>query len=749
MSRFAFFSRLKIAHKLPAVIIGAALAAALAVGVMNYVTARDRILGMEDKSLSAILDARKAAFARQLEVIEQDVVLQAADSTVLHGLESLEYGWRQFGDDPGPTLQKLYITDNPNPAGKKDELLRASDESDYSQAHARIHPHFRSLVKKRGYYDVFLIDANGNVVYTMFKEADYATNLLTGKWKDSDIAAAFKVVRANPKAGRVVFTDFQSYAPSNGDPASFIAAPVLGSDGKFAGVLAFQMPVDAINATMQEKSGLGETGEAFIVGRDFLMRSNSRFSKESTILKRKVENVAVRSALDGRRGVTEAADFRGRASLVAYLPFDFVGVRWAFVAEKSMDEVMAPVVAMRNQALTGTGITIAILALIGLFFARSLVRPIAAMTAAMGRLAGGDKATEIPARNRRDEIGEMAAAVQVFKDGMIENERLQAESREAERRTQEEERRREEENRAAEARTAEERRLAEERAQAERRKAMLELADSFESSVGAVIQSVTTSAVQMESAAQSMTSTAEETNRQSAAVAAAAEQATANVQAVASAAEELASAVREVGRQVEQSTSITQNAVEEAKKTNARVQGLAEAAQKIGEVVNLINDIASQTNLLALNATIEAARAGEAGKGFAVVASEVKSLANQTAKATEEIGAQIGAIQGSTAEAVQAIQGIGSTIAKVSEIASAIASSVEEQNAATSEIAGNATQAAAGTQEVAGNITGVNRAAAETGTAATEVLSSARALKDQATVLKTAVDEFLDRVRAA
>ena len=750
MSRIASFApRLKIAHKLPAIIIGSALVAALAVGGANYITGRAHILAMDKTSLSGILAARMATFSRQLDVIEQDLALQAADPNVLHGLQSLEYGWHQFGNNPGPTLQKLYITDNPNPAGKKDAMLRAGDESDYTIAHAGIHPHFRALVKTRGYGDVFLIDPTGNVVYTTYKEPDYATNLLTGRWKNSGISKTFKALRADPRPGRIAYTDFESYAPSGGVPASFIAAPILDKAGKFVGALAFQMPINAINATMQDKSGLGATGQTYIVGRDLLMRSDSRFLKEPTILRRKVDNAAVRDALEGRGGVTNITDYRGRDALVAYAPFDFHGVRWAFVAEKEMAEVMKPVVEMRNDAVVGTGIVIAVLALLGLLFARSLVRPIAAMTAAMGRLAGGDKETEIPARDRRDEIGQMAAAVQVFKDGMIENERLLAERQTAERHAQEEKHRRDEETREAEARAAEERRLAEGRAQAERRKAMLELADSFESSVGAVIELVTSSAAQMESAAQSMTSTAEETNRQSAAVAAAAEQATANVQAVASAAEELASTVREVGRQVEQSTSISGTAVEEAKKTNARVQGLAEAAQKIGDVVNLINDIAAQTNLLALNATIEAARAGEAGKGFAVVASEVKSLANQTAKATEEIGTQIGAIQGSTDEAVQAIQGIGSTIAQVNEIASAIAASIEEQSAATSEIAGNASQAAAGTQEVSGNISGVNRAATETGSAATQVLSSARALKDQATVLKSSVEQFLERVRAA
>ena len=278
--------------------------------------------------------------------------------------------------------------------------------------------------------------------------------------------------------------------------------------------------------------------------------------------------------------------------------------------------------------------------------------------------------------------------------------------------------------------------------------AQVALADNFEANVKGIVESVSSSATEMQGSAQSMSSTAEETSRQSTAVAAASEEASTNVQTVASAAEELSNSVEEVGRQVGQSNKIAQNAVEEAQRTNDKVQGLAEAAQKIGEVVNLINDIASQTNLLALNATIEAARAGEAGKGFAVVASEVKSLANQTAKATEEIAAQIGAIQAATTDAVSAIQGIGSTIGEISEISTAIATAVEQQSAATKEIAANVQQAAAGTQEVSENISGVTQAASETGEAAGQVLGAAQELSKQSEALREQVDSFLIEVRA-
>ncbi len=351
---------------------------------------------------------------------------------------------------------------------------------------------------------------------------------------------------------------------------------------------------------------------------------------------------------------------------------------------------------------------------------KSITVPVKEMTSTMAMLAQGNLQVDVPALENRDEIGEMAQAVQVFKNNAIEVERLKSEQI------------------AQECRAAE-----------EKKRSMNQLADGFESSVKHVVSAVSSAARQLQHTAQSMSANADQTNRQCTVVAAAAEQASANVQTVASATEELTSSINEISRQVSESTKIGSNAVEEADRANATVNGLSEAAQKIGEVVNLINNIASQTNLLALNATIEAARAGEAGKGFAVVASEVKNLANQTAKATEEIQAQVGQMQSVTGSTVDAIKSITGTIRRMSEIATTIASAVEEQGAATREIARNVSEASKGTQEVSSNISGVAQAAGETGRGAGETLSAADNLSTQSENLSLEVERFISKVRQA
>jgi methyl-accepting chemotaxis protein len=346
-------------------------------------------------------------------------------------------------------------------------------------------------------------------------------------------------------------------------------------------------------------------------------------------------------------------------------------------------------------------------------------KPLSGSIENLNRLSQGDLTIDITGGARGDEIGDIARALQVFKDTALAAEEMRAQQ-------------------------------AEEQRAKERRQAVIDgLIKNFDDTMSSELTQLTSASTELQATAQSMSSTAEETSRQATAVAAASEQASANVQTVAAAADELSASVAEISRQVEQSTHIAGQAVADAERTDAAVRILAEAAQKIGAVVGLINEIASQTNLLALNATIEAARAGEAGKGFAVVASEVKNLATQTAKATDDISAQITGMQSSTDEAVSAIKGISNIIGQMSEITTTIASAVQEQGAATQEIARNVQQAAQGTQDVSTNIGGVTQAAGETGAASTQVLGTASTLSRQADTLRSSVTQFLDGVRSA
>ncbi len=379
---------------------------------------------------------------------------------------------------------------------------------------------------------------------------------------------------------------------------------------------------------------------------------------------------------------------------------------------------------------------------IRLIFGRVITRPLTSMTAAMRRLAAGDNGVDIPRQDRADEIGEMAGAVQVFKENAIARKRLETEQMAQDERVAEE-------KRLAEQRELAQRRAADDRAAAERKAAMRNLADDFEQAIGEIVRKVSSASTDLESTATTLTKTADVTQELSGSVAAASEVASTKMQTVAAATEEMASSIMEISRQVQESAAISGDAVRQAGNTDARIGQLAQAAGRIGDIVKLITAIAEQTNLLALNATIEAARAGDAGKGFAVVAQEVKALATQTAKATDEIGAQIASMQNATHDSVAAIKEIGGTIGRVSEIAATIAAAVEEQTATTREIARNVQEAAQGTSQVATTIGDVNRGAGETGSASARVLTSAQSLASESNHLKIEVEKLLATVLAA
>jgi methyl-accepting chemotaxis protein len=397
-------------------------------------------------------------------------------------------------------------------------------------------------------------------------------------------------------------------------------------------------------------------------------------------------------------------------------------VKKATADNTELEAVAARRIAMFSYMVWGVSGVVALIIVLGIAgIAMGVVRPVVRMTSAVSQMAAGNLDIVIPGAQRADEIGDMAKAIGVVRENAERKARDEAEAR-----------------------------IKQDTIAAERRKAdMIKLADDFEGAVGEIIETVSSASTELEASAGTLTSTAERAQELTTMVAAASEEASTNVQSVASATEELTSSVNEISRQVQESARMANEAVNQARTTNDRVSELSKAAARIGDVVELINTIAGQTNLLALNATIEAARAGEAGRGFAVVASEVKALAEQTAKATGEIGQQITGIQGATQDSVNAIKEISSTIEKLSEISSTIAAAVEEQGAATQEISRNVQQAAQGTQQVSSNITDVQRGASETGSASSQVLSAAQSLSGDSNRLKLEVGKFLNTVRAA
>jgi methyl-accepting chemotaxis protein len=709
------WSRFKLKTKIPAAIVGFSVLVGVGVGAASYLTASKAVTrGAEDRLLT-VAESRREQLRLYLSTIEEDLRVIAGSPTTQQAILDLSAGFNALPGDPTSTLKRAYIEDNPNPLGSKHLLDQASTGTDYDAAHGTYHPWFLDVLTSRGYYDIFLFDAAGDLVYTVFKEEDFATNFSErgGEWRDTGLGQAFRASSAGD-AGSVSFFDFAAYAPSHGAPASFISTPVF-RDGRRIGVLAFQMPIDSINMIMSEMSGLGETGETLIVGADHLLRNDSRFSEADDILASEVRSASVEAALNGEIRISAASDYRDRPMTHVAAPLTFHGAEWAILAVQDQEEVNAPLGALRNAMALASLLLCGLAAAGGFMLAQTITKPMGRIVEAMSRLAKGDTSLELEQTKRADEIGEMTQAVEVFRRNALERERLEAAER-----------------------------ASNERQKLQARKEAV--VAKFRGVIANVQSSLSSEMVSLKSSAATLVGVAQSATGEAEAAKTSSDRASASAQTVATATEELSASIREIASQAQQASSTVDRSTQIAARTDADVSGLAASAEKISEIVELIRSIADQTNLLALNATIEAARAGDAGKGFAIVAQEVKSLANQAAGATEQIAELIGSLQSSTGAAVGAIRSITESIAEIQSLVTNIASAVEEQDAATNEIAQAIAQVSGDSSQVAGAVASVAESIERTSEEAGSVTNASGRLDKASLQLADAVAEFLNGI---
>jgi len=700
-------SRMQISKKLPLIMIGLTAINVFAVtSLQQYLIYKDTVADTE-KQLGDYQKATKEEIASYLKNIQQEATALASHPETQNFIKAFE-----AARTPAAPAQI-------QPSDGTGYYTPAAPATPAPVADAKYDGWLRNFQKIRDYSDIILINKGGDVVYSAAKAADYNTNVTSGPAKDTDLARVFGDTNANARPDFVAYTDFRAYAPHNNTVVSFMAAPVLDEQGQYAGALVFQISAEKINAIVAQSADLGEKVSMYIVGQDHLMRTNDRFSAAPTMLVAKKEDAAVAKALNNEEGATIINDAATKDQIVtAYTPIEFNGVRWAMVTELPMSSVMGEFQKIQKMSIICSLSILFVIALISIWYSKRLTDPIHKMVDSMKTLADGNNTITIPSLERHDEIGDMAKAVQVFKENGLEMERLEVET---------------EKNKV--------------RAEEEKKASMHRLADDFDARTSSVISSLTAAARQMQQTAEKMTDASDRTSEVSSAVAAAATQADANVQTVAAATEELTASAREISQQINMVANMAGNASEEAQVTSKEVQNLQEMAVSVGDVVGAIKAIAEQTNLLALNATIEAARAGEAGKGFAVVADEVKKLANETAQKTEEIDERVTRIQNAINSSVKAMDKIISNVKNIDEATTSVTAAVEEQNAATGEIGRSVAEASAGTQQVSHNIVTVQENAYQTGEASKTVLDAAGELSKLSVELRDQVGRFLSEIR--
>ena len=693
--------KLRIAQKLPLAMVVSALLVSAGVGTASYLIGSSTVDQMSVRQMQTVADARAKAFRTFLEAIETDVVNTGAADLTFAALRDLSVGWGQLATakpplDPVATLRNSYIDANPNPQGLRQALDTPVGEgikkNSYDFQHVKAHPIFRRQMEQRGYADMFLLDLKGNLIYSVMKNDDYARNFAEGgDLADTGLGRAYRAALALTEPGQVAFEDVSFYAPGSG-PASFLATPIFDQRKKLMGVLAVEMPVAPVNAMMQDTANLGETGESFFVGDDYLMRSDSSHSPENDILATRYENPIVTAALAGEEGVGVTTDYRGMRMIATATPVEFNGARWAMVTTISEAEAFAPVAEMRNTMLMiGAGLLL-LAAGAGWLFSRTVTRPLSRLTGTMDALAAGNLDVEVEGAHRSDEIGAMAKAVQVFRENairvgeMTEGERTASQQRRVERAAMMGQLQRAfgevvdaaiagdfSKRVTADFPDAElnvlagsvnelvstvERGLGEtgevlgalahadltRRVEGYYEGAFLQLktdtnavADKLSDIVGQLKQTsrgLKTATGEILSGANDLS---ERTTRQAATIeetSAAMERLASTVIANAGRADDASNTAAGVTRTAEEGGAVMMKATE-------AMERITQSSGKISNIIGMIDDIAFQTNLLALNASVEAARAGDAGKGFAVVAVEVRRLAQSAANASSEVKALI------------------------------------------------------------------------------------------------------------
>lgn len=593
-------------------------------------------------------------------------------------------------------MQYEYIAANPNPLGEKDKLDSPDNPnpSEYNSLHEKYHPAFRDFLYRFGYYDVFICDTQGRIVYSVFKELDYATSLTSGPYAKSNLAATFREVM-NLSDDEYALSDFRPYTPSYEAPACFTGSPIY-DNGKLIGAAIFQVPVAKVNTVMTDRTGLGKQGESYLVGPDGIMRSDSFLDPANRSLDNAFRNPeqgtidtqAARLALSGKEGfLSDSTNYMGTPVLSRYGQLQLGGLTWGMITEMPTAEALSSVSEMEQYTasanfwfllLNGLGVlgVSAIVAGLAYVLSGRIVAPIQEVVGVTHAIADGDLSARLQ-MNRKDEIGDMATSL----------------------------------NRALD-------RLSDSIGRISRSAQTLNNASrNMTNDASALSNDVSTS----RSRSQSVARSAEELSGTIQGMSSSAEQMTSSMRTVAASVEQMTQTISEIASNAERSASVAKEASELATISNEQVADLGNAADEIGKVIEVIQDIAEQTNLLALNATIEAARAGEAGKGFAVVATEVKELAKQTGAATDDIRQRIEGIQQSTGKAISSIREISEVVAKVNMVASTIASAVEEQNVTTREMARHIGETATSAEGVSSAVANTSRSTKDISSSITEV----------------------------
>lgn len=682
-------TNLKLNMKLPLAFAGVALSVGILMGSIGLSSATSTLIETLSDKLTTISQSRATSLESYLHDVKDDLKLMASNPQTSSALQEFNTAFSELGNKSTDLLQTAYISKNKHPLGSKHLLDKANAGSRYDNVHEQYHPTFREILSTKGFYDIFLFNLEGDLVYSVFKEADFATNfgIQGGQWSTSDLGKAFRAA-SKENFGEIQFFDFSAYAPSNDAPAAFMSTPVANKSGKIIGVAALQMPIGKINSIMNEKTGLGVTGETVIVGADLFVRNDSSFTETDDILSVRNETEATLSALEGNTTTSQWTNGANQTYDIASVPFTFYGANWAILAMQGADEARAGLFGMRNFMLLSGCLLLLVTCAIAVLISRSITVPISRLTDAMKSLAAGMLKTEVPSTARKDEIGNMAAAVLVFKDNAVRIASLSAEEEQLEKQRKEEHRAMMFDLQTAfgnvvgaasegdfSKRVAADFPDEELNTLANNVNNLVETVDRGLKETGLVLSALSNTDLTkrvngryggafnelkndtnmvadrlseivgklqetsggLKSATSEILAGANDLSDRTTRQASSIEETSAAMEELSNTVDDNATKADEAQQKTLQTSKLASSSGEVMGQASQAMERIGNSSSKISSIIGMIDDIAFQTNLLALNASVEAARAGEAGKGFAVVAIEVRRLAQSAAQASAEV----------------------------------------------------------------------------------------------------------------
>jgi len=683
-----FFNAIPISRKLPAIIVVLSLIAGMSVALVSYNDFKRKILADAETDFKVLLESRGDALRTWMEGIETDVRRLGTDPTVVAATQSFKSSYNLMIDSAG--LRAAYITENPNPEGARDLYNQAPESIPYHFQHGQYHPYLRELNNTGGFYDVFLFNLDGEVMYSVAKEADFAASMTEGPYRETGLAAAFNIA-ANGVAGEVYAVDFAAYAPSNGEPAAFMTTPVVDAKGAIIGVAGIQIPADQMFDIMNNATGLGATGEIYVIGSDGLTRSPSRFEVGHGVLEPTSHlTQAITNGDESPRLWPETIGIGGAPVLAYRSKLQLLQKDWYVIGEVALTELNAPVVAIRNKMALLTLVVGLLSTIVGWFIARSFVDPLARVGQAMQSVSEKKYAEDLPDTDRKDEIGALAQTLETLRGRLAQSDAAEEDRKHLQR----------EQNDVVDTLSSALAQLADGNLTQQIDKTFRPEYEKLRQNFNTTLANLNETLGSVEKRASDIRARSLELSKASDELSRRTENQAATLEQTAAAMDELTASVSSAAEGARDVENFVSNARKDAQESEPVVRDAVSAMNKIesssteiSKIIGVIDDIAFQTNLLALNAGVEAARAGEAGRGFAVVASEVRALAQRSSEAAKQIKTLISQSETQVAQGVDLVGQAGAALTKIvdhigniSDRISTIASGSEEQSLGLGEI---------------------------------------------------------------